>query len=168
MKQLIRFNPAFSPGAAGQGYIDFSGMLNFTFGRLYAVINATTNQPLYIAGASGYGLTRDLYNHDVYFIQVDTSTGTPDDEINVYYEMYPIEPNSIGVPSLLGTNVSQEQGGQLEALHEKLDAVLVELKLMNEILIQGLIGRPLDREDSVSLRNDITNVQSVDNIRTQL
>ena len=45
-----------------------------------------------------------------------------------------------------------------------MDQVLVELKLQTEVLIQGLGGYPLSREDSVSLRNDIANPQNIDNI----
>ena len=61
MKQLIRFNPNFTPGTAGNGYLDFSGMSSFSFGRLYAVINATTNIPIYIARSEEH--TSELQSH---------------------------------------------------------------------------------------------------------
>jgi len=168
MKQLIRFNPGFSPGAPGSGTIDFSGMATFNFGRLYAIINATSNAPLYVSGATGYGLTVDTVNNKKFTIQADTSTHSVDDELNIYYEMSPLDPVSIGSPTLYGTNVSMEQGGQIQLIQEKLDAVLVELKLQNELLIQGLIGRPLNQEDSISLRNDIADNLNKDNIHSQL
>ena len=54
MKILSTFNPAFNPTAKT---LDFSAQPQFTIDKLYAVINVTRNQPLYIPGAPGLGLT---------------------------------------------------------------------------------------------------------------
>ena len=168
MKQLISFNPILRPGAAGSGTIDFSGMPGFSFDKVYAIVNATRAIPLYIAGVSGYNVSTSSAYNILTITNIDTSSHSTSDTINVYYEMSPINHEAIGAQSTVGTNDSMERGGQLQSLHEKLDSVLVELKLMNEVLIQGLIGRPMDKEDSVSLRNDITNAQNIDNIHSQL
>ena len=48
MKQLVSFTPAFTPGNAGLGTLDFTAYPGFNLGKLYAVINVTQNTPLYI------------------------------------------------------------------------------------------------------------------------
>lgn len=168
MKQLLTFNPAFTPGTPGNGFLDFTSYPGFSHSRIYAIINATRSTPLYIAGATGYNaVISNTSPTIVRVVDVDTSSHSSTDEINIYYEAFSGSPIT-GAPTLLGQNYSMEQGGELQVLQEKLDAVLVELKLQNEILLHGLIGYPLGEKDTMALRNDITNVQNQDNINTQL
>lgn len=165
MKQLILFNPNFTPGTAGNGMLDFGLYPGFDFGRVYAIINVTRNTPLYIPGST-YGASVSSMNRKVITLSIDTSSHSTTDNINVYYE------TSSGISignrgTVADTNFAYEQGGQLELIHEKMDKILVELKLQTEILIQGFIGRPMDRGDSLSLRNDIDNPLNIDNINSQ-
>ena len=54
MKILLDFKPLFNPT---NKTLDFSLLPNFDIKKLYAVINVTQNTPIYIPGASGYGIS---------------------------------------------------------------------------------------------------------------
>ena len=140
MKSLITFEPVFSPGASGVGFLDFRAWPNFDTDRLYAVINVTRNVPIYIPGAPGLGASDTQYSK--LFWTYDTSTHNAADTLNVYYE----QNNNI-----LETNAAQEAGGNLDRLAFLQEQVLIELRLMNVLLKEGLnIKEELDR-----LRADI-------------
>jgi hypothetical protein len=140
MKILNTFNPAFKPGTSGNGTLDFSLLSGFVVTKLYAVINVTQNTPLYVAGAPGLGLTS--VTGSVITLALNTSTHNSTDVINVYYE-------SSNIPTEL--NFAQETGN-LARLMEIQTHILTELRVMNNILVQGL---NLNLEDLQSWREDI-------------
>ena len=161
MKQLLYFDPIFTPGAANVGTLDFSNYPGFQIDKLYAVINVTRNTPMYIPGAPGYGGVASNTSNKVLTLSLNTSNYAVTDEINVYYDVSAgYNPYDVSSP--------QETGGQLQLLQEKMDQILVELKLQTELMTQGFVGYPLTRDDSTSLRNEIENPQNIDNINSQL
>ena len=139
MKQLLLFSPDFNPTAKT---LDFSYLPNFDISKLYAVINVTRNQPIYVAGAPGLGAT--LGNTpNIVSLTYNTSSYSATDILNVYYDTTNAE-----------TNSPLENGGQLQKMQETMDQVLVELKMMNIILAMGMNIT----DDLTALRNDINNI----------
>ena len=130
MKQLLNYNPAFTPGAAGAGTLDFSQFGGFDRTRLYAVINITQNVPLYIAGAPGLGMANNSAGSLV-VLSTSTSTYASTDVLNVYYEtdagLYPTENND-----------AAERNGNLDKISQLMEQVLIELKVQNVLLKEGL------------------------------
>lgn len=140
MKQLNTYSqPQFNPTAQT---LDFSAWPNFNISKLYAVINVTQNQPLYVAGAPGLGISSIAGS--VLTLAYNTQTYSTSDKINVYYEA------AQGVES----NALAERGGVLQDSQETLNQILVELKVHSLILAQGL---NINVDDVESIRNDITN-----------
>jgi hypothetical protein len=127
MKSLINFTPVFSPGSSGAGYLDFSAYPNFDTHKLYAVINVTRNTPIYIPGAPNLGAS-DTQIAKIY-LSADTSTHGANDVINIYYE---------SSNTVLDSNAAQESGGNLERLVEYQEKILIELRLTNILLKEGL------------------------------
>jgi hypothetical protein len=166
MKQLLAFNPTFVPGAAGVGYLDFSGYPFFDIGKLYAVINTTRNTIIYAPGASGLGVTNVTggvtgastaagatgLTPAIVTLSFDTSTHSSTDNLNVFYD------TSIGALDFgaIGNeeNITQETGGNLQKMVELQQAMLTELQTMNIILAQGL---NINMDDLNQLRSDLTN-----------
>lgn len=146
MKQLLTsFTPVFNPTAKT---LDFTNYPNFSTLKLYAVINTTQNVPLYLPGAIGYGgQANTIYGPSVISLQSNTSTHSTTDDLAVYYDTAP------GVES----NFAAELGGLLQQLTENQNQVLVELKVMNMILSQGLNIN----DDLQAMRNDINNPQQI-------
>jgi len=142
MKQLLPFNPVFSPGASGVGTLGFGQWPNFAVDKLYAVINVTRNQPLYIAGAPGLGLTAISADSKTITLAFNTSSYSTGDQLNVYYDTAP------GYES----NFAAEYGGQLQLTQENLDLILIELRVMNRLLAQGFT---IADNDVDQLRNDM-------------
>jgi short-subunit dehydrogenase len=130
MKQLLNYNPAFTPGAAGAGTLDFSQFGGFDRTRLYAVINITQNIPLYIAGAPGLGMASNSAGSLV-VLSTSTATYASTDVLNVYYEtdagLYPLENND-----------AAERNGNLDKISQLMEQVLIELKVQNVLLKEGL------------------------------
>lgn len=124
MKILSTFNPAFNPTAKT---LDFSAQPQFTIDKLYAVINITRNQPLYIPGAPGLGLTNQA--GPLLTLSYDTSSHSSTDTLNVYYD---------AGPSILESNLSVEAGGNLEKTVDLMRQMLVELKVHSVMLKEGL------------------------------
>jgi hypothetical protein len=139
MKQTIAFKPVFTPGAAGLGTLDFSRYPGFTIGNLYAVINVTRNIPIYVPGTTTYAVTSIVGS--TLFLTYNTSQHSGSDQLMVFYDTAPGFEN----------NYASERGGQLQMLQETSDQILVELKVMNLILAQGL--NIVDNVDA--LRNDL-------------
>ena len=127
MKSLISFRPVFVPGSSGAGFIDFSAYPEFDTERLYAVINVTRNAPIYIPGAPNLGATESQLAK--IFLAADTSTHNAADTLNIYYE-------SRNVPN--ESNAAQESGGNLDRLVEYQEKILIELRLTNILLKEGL------------------------------
>ena len=130
MKQLINFNPAFTPGAANVGYLDFSAFPSFDRTRLYAVINITQNTPLYIAGAPGLGMSSTSAGSLV-ILNTSTAAMASTDALNVYYE------TDAGL-QVLENNDAAERGGNLDKMSQFEEQILIELKVMNILLKEGL------------------------------
>ena len=139
MKQLLTFKPTFTPGGSGVGKLDFSNYPGFNIAKLYAVINVTRGVSIYIPGTTNYSTT--AISGSVIYLTFNTSTHSSTDQLNVFYDAAP------GYES----NFAAEFGGQLQLLQESNDQILVELKLMNLILAQGL--NIVDNVDA--LRNDL-------------
>lgn len=125
MKQLINFTPAFNPTAQT---IDFSQWPKFAVDKLYAVINVTRNQPLYIAGAPGLGLTSISNSGTVITLAYNTQSYASGDLLNIYYDTAP------GYES----NFAAELGGQLQQTAEYTNQMLAEMRLISRLL--GQIG----------------------------
>jgi hypothetical protein len=139
MKQLLSFTPGFNPTAQT---LDFSAYPNFSIGKLYAVIDTTTNTPIYIAGAPGLGVT--AVNSGVITLAYATTSFSSTDKLNIYYD----------TGSGYESNTVAEYGGQVQKMQETMDQVLQELRVMNIILAQGLnINDDID-----GLRNDVNSV----------
>ena len=127
MKSLISFKPVFVPGGPGLGYLDFSAYPNFNTDQLYAVINVTRNAPIYIPGAPNMGASETQIAR--IYLSADTSTHNAADTLNIYYE-------SRNVPN--ESNAAQESGGNLERLALLQEKILVEVRLTNILLKEGL------------------------------
>jgi len=130
MKQLVNFNPAFTPGAANVGFLDFSQFPAFDRTRLYAVINITQNTPLYIAGAPGLGMSSSSAGSLV-ILNTSTATMASTDMLNVYYE------TDAGL-QVLENNDAAERNGNLDKISQFEEQILIELKVMNILLKEGL------------------------------
>jgi hypothetical protein len=163
-KTLINFSPAFVPGAANVGYLDFTGMdPEFAISKLYAVINLTRNVVMYAPGASGIGGSTTSTNFGdtsafpannpcILTLSLDTSTYSSTDILNVIYDV-----NS-GRQGPSGDNTPQERGGISEAQYIVLAQILTELRVQNEILLEGLMGRTgVGRESTDDYRDEQVN-----------
>ncbi len=124
MKILSSFNPAFD---ASEKTLDFSLMQEFNIDRLYAVINVTRNQPIYIPGAPGLGAT--AIQGARITLSYDTTAHDDADELNVYYS---------ATDSRNESNMAVETGGNLQKQTEILTRILLELRIMNVMLKEGL------------------------------
>lgn len=149
MKQLITFNPVFTPGNAGLGTLDFSAYPGFALGKLYAVINLTQNSPLYIPGTPQFGFAGFANNASIIQLSANTSAYSTTDRLEVFYE------TAAGFES----NLAAENGGQLQKLQESIDQVLVELKVHSQILAQGLTIN-MTGDDIQSFRDDINKLEN--------
>lgn len=149
MKQLVTFSPAFTPGNAGLGTLDFSAYPGFALGKLYAVINVTQNSPLYIPGTPQFGFAGFANSSTVIQLSANTSSFSATDRIEVFYE------TAAGYEN----NTAAENGGQLQKLQESIDQVLVELKVHSQLLAQGLTLN-ITADDVQSFRDDINRIEN--------
>ena len=124
MKVLSTFNPVFNPT---NKTLDFGALAGFNIDRLYAVINVTRNQPIYIPGAPGLGVTSVAGG--LLTLSYDTSSHSSTDLLNVYYE---------ASTDKLETNSAQEAGGNLEKHTDLLRLIWTELKVQSVMLKEGL------------------------------
>jgi hypothetical protein len=124
MKILSSFNPAFN---AASKTLDFSLMQDFNIDRLYAVINITRNQPIYIPGAPGLGTT--AIEGAKITLSYDTTGFSDADELSVYYS---------ATDSRNESNLALEIGGNLQKQTELLTRMLLELRIQNVMLKEGL------------------------------
>ena len=142
MKQLLQFSPEFDP--AGKT-LNFNSLSGFDITRLYAVINVTRNQPIYVAGAPGLGITNNI-DGNLTLIH-DTTTYSSNDILNIYYDGEP------GVES----NAAAEKNGNLEKLVYLMQGILIEMKVNNHLL-QGLhnFTAVSSYDDLEEIRNMVT------------
>jgi len=147
MKQLFDFRPLFDPA---NKILDFTNLDSFSIKKLYGVINVTRNTPIYLPGVAAYGITGQTTDK-ILNLTFDTTGHSSTDVINVYYEANPAQ-----------ANTSMESGGYLQRIYETMAQTLIELKLMNIMLQEGLNIR---RDDLQSMRDELTNDSSLDAIK---
>ena len=123
MKTLSSFQPAFDASAKT---VDFSLMQGFNIDKLYAIINITRNQAIYIPGAPGLGAT--VISGAKITLSYDTSGHDDADQLNIYYD----------TNESLENNLALEHGGALQSIDETMARILVELRVMNLLLREGL------------------------------
>ena len=161
-KQLINFDPIFSPGVANAGYLDFSAMdPPFNLERLYAVINVTRNVLLYTPGvptAGIYATNVASLNGSIIYLAQDTSSYSSSDKINVIYDT---DPGTFGEG---GSNNPMERGGMLEAIFNNQNQILLELQLQSYLLQQGLFPSTINDVDQ--LRNDLQDQRGIEGLRS--
>jgi hypothetical protein len=131
MKQLLTFQPTMNPAA---GTLDFSTVPNFDINKLYAVINITQNQPIYVPGAPGLGYSAISGDGKILTLQWTISSYGTGDLLNVYYD----------VPDGQITNAFLAQ------IAETLTMIHREIAVQTHILSEGLNIREADIDD---LRN---------------
>lgn len=141
MKTLLDFKPLFDPTAKT---LDFNLYDDFAVNRLFAVINVTRNTPLYIPGASGYGISS--ISGPVITLACDTTGHASSDILNVYY--------SVEAPM---DNRPVEKGGNLQSINENLQNILTELQVISIILMDNMHRNSLTIDDLQRLREDINN-----------
>lgn len=139
MKQLLDYNPYFSPGVSNVGTLDFSLLPGFNIDKLYAVVNLTRGTPIYVPGTTKYGIF--TVSGSLLTLSFDTSAHSQADKLAVYYEISSHE-----------ANLAQEFGGNLQALLETSNRMLKELQVLNYVLATGL---NIKREDVDSIREDL-------------
>lgn len=145
MKILSSFTPAFN---ASSKTVDFSLYQGFAVDKLYAIINVTKNVPIYIAGAPGLGFT--TISGTKLTLAYDTSSHDNADTLNIYYD----------VSSNIEDNSAREAGGNLDDINETLSRILIELRVMNNMLKEGLNIKdelPQLRFDLYSMNDEIGN-----------
>jgi hypothetical protein len=145
MKNLSAFQPAFNASAKT---VDFSLMQGFNIDRLYAIINITRNQAIYIPGAPGLGVTGVAGTKLT--LSYDTSSYDNTDQLNVYYDTNDTREN----------NAAKETGGNLDDQTEILGRILIELRVMNTLLREGLNIKdelPRMRFDIYAMNEEIGN-----------
>lgn len=144
MKQIIQFQPTFTPGNANTGLLDFTNYPNFSINKVYAVVNATRGTPIYVPGTTTYGIgsnTSIITTTSQIVLRANTSTHSTSDVINVFYEAAP------GFES----NLAAERGGALQSLVEINKQMLIELKIMNYQLQQGLFPAVVENVDQMRI-----------------
>ena len=119
MKQLLTFQPIMNPET---GTLDFSTVPNFDINKLYAVINITQNQPIYVPGAPGLGYSQISGNGQILTLQWTISSYGTGDLLNVYYD----------VPEVQDTNAI------LTKISETLDLMYREMAVQTHVLAEGL------------------------------
>jgi hypothetical protein len=162
MKQLLQFSPIFTPGVPNAGTLDFSALPGFSINKLYAVINVTRNTPLYIPGSPTYGLgTIGIgitgISGTLLTLASNTSAFSQSDVLEIFYDAAPGFDNA--TPYAV-SNVSAERGGVLHAAADIQTQMLVELRVISHLLLQGMLaginqGSP---EDLDMLRQDYQNL----------
>jgi hypothetical protein len=145
MKILSKFRPAFNPTART---LDFSGLPNFNVKRLYGVINLSSNTPIYVAGASGLGITNVDGTGYVVTLNYDTSSQNSTDYLNIYYE-------TDNIPTEL--NYAMESGGNLSQLIDLNQLILSELRVISHLLKEGL-----NIKDDLDMIRKDTTIDNVD------
>jgi hypothetical protein len=135
MKQLLTFQPIMDPSA---GTLDFSTVPNFDINKLYAVINITQNQPIYVPGAPGLGYSAISGDGKILTLQWTISSYGTGDLLNVYYD----------VPDGQVTNAILTQ------IAETLATIHREIAVQTHILSEGLNIREADIDDLRNANSD--------------
>lgn len=85
MKQVLSFNPVFTPGGPNTGTLDFTSMNLFEPRRLYAVINVTRNQTIY-GPAVGSTIGNSGITGTIITLSTDTSSMSSSDVLSCIYD----------------------------------------------------------------------------------
>lgn len=80
MKQVLNFAPTFNPAAKT---LDFTGYTDFDIGRLYAVINVTSDAPIYVVGKASLGAS---VAGSILTLDYDTTAHSAADDLMVIYD----------------------------------------------------------------------------------
>lgn len=140
MKTLLDFRPLFDPV---NKTLDFSLLSNFSITKLFAVINITQNTPIYIPGASGYGISS--VNGSILTLSYDTSSHSASDVLNVYY------------------SVENDNNDDMKIITNTLQAILTEIQVQNIILLEHIHRNSFTRNDLSELRYEINNPDVISN-----
>ena len=140
MKTLLDFRPLFDPV---NKTLDFSLLSDFSITKLFAVINITQNTPIYIPGASGYGISS--VNGSILTLSYDTSSHSASDVLNVYY------------------SVENDNNDDMKIITNTLQAILTEIQVQNIILLEHIHRNSFTRNDLSELRYEINNPDVISN-----
>ncbi len=139
MKQLLQYNPPFSPGASNLGTLDFSRVPGFDSNKLYSVVNITRGTPLYVPGTTKYS---GSFSNRILTLSLDTSSHNQLDDLLIYYD----------ADVQTGLNLAEEVGGNLQALQETCNRMLKELQVLNYVIATGL---NIKKDDVDAIREDL-------------
>jgi hypothetical protein len=140
MKTLLDFRPLFDPV---NKTLDFSLLSDFSITKLFAVINVTQNTPIYIPGASGYGISS--VNGSILTLSYDTSSHSASDVLNVYY------------------TAENDNNDSMKTITAVLGAILTEIQVQNIILLEHIHRNSFTRNDLSELRYEINNPDVISN-----
>ena len=140
MKTLLDFRPLFDPV---NKTLDFSLLSDFSITKLFAVINVTQNTPIYIPGASGYGISS--VNGSILTLSYDTSSHSASDVLNVYY------------------TAENDNNDSMKTITAVLGAILTEIQVQNIILLEHIHRNSFTRNDLSELRYEINNPDIISN-----
>lgn len=140
MKTLLDFRPLFDPV---NKTLDFSLLSDFSITKLFAVINITQNTPIYIPGASGYGISS--VNGSILTLSYDTSSHSASDILNVYY------------------TAENDNNDGIKTITAALGAILTEIQVQNIILLEHIHRNSFTRNDLSELRYEINNPDVISN-----
>ena len=140
MKTLLDFRPLFDPV---NKTLDFSLLSDFSITKLFAVINITQNTPIYIPGASGYGISS--VNGSILTLSYDTSSHSASDILNVYY------------------TAENDNNDGIKTITAALGAILTEIQVQNIIILEHIHRNSFTRNDLSELRYEINNPDVISN-----
>lgn len=140
MKTLLDFRPLFDPV---NKTLDFSLLSDFSITKLFAVINVTQNTPIYIPGASGYGISS--VNGSILTLSYDTASHSASDVLNVYY------------------TAENDNNDSMKTITAVLGAILTEIQVQNIILLEHIHRNSFTRNDLSELRYEINNPDVISN-----
>lgn len=144
MKHILKsYTPYFNPTAGTLDFSSYPGPGRFMADNVTGVINQTQNTAIYIPGVTGYGGT---WSGSTLTLSYDTSTHITTDNLIVYYD-----------DNAQNLNFAAERGGNLQTHSDYLALILLELRVQNYILLEGLNGVQLRREDIDSIRSTLRN-----------
>jgi hypothetical protein len=83
MKEFITPSYTFTPGSPGVGHVNLLGIENFDIARLVAIINQTKGILIYSTASETSKFTS--VNGTRVYLNVDTSTQSPEDQLQIIY-----------------------------------------------------------------------------------
>lgn len=155
----------FTPGAAGAGTLDLSGIAGFDIRRLIAVINLTRNAVLYIPSSTPYAGIAGA----VLTLSVDTSTHNAADQLWVKYDDGTQAPLVATTAAGAKVGVAADDLGRLIATVQDLGAAVHGLldAIANPVSIETSSGRQrvvLDATGGAQTLGTVSTVTSLSQI----